>query len=101
MVVSRKRNNNKGVKQKNTSSLTGSRKEIHHDKPKEPLEIPSCIKVWAGPNDINDSNGKRKAQSELNISHILSCSFRGAINFKWLSNHGLRTKSCSEFGLHQ
>ena len=61
MVVSRKRNNNKGVKQKNTSSLTGSRKEIHHDKPKEPLEIPSCIKVWAGPNDINDSNGKRKA----------------------------------------
>ena len=74
MVVSRKRNNNKGVKQKNTSSLFGSGKDLSHGKPKEPLESLSCNKFWAGPSDTNDSNGKRKAQSELNTSPTLSCS---------------------------
>ena len=61
MVVSHKRNNNKRVKQKNTSSLTGTRKDLYHGKPKELLESPSCNKYWARPSDTNDSSGKRKA----------------------------------------
>ena len=61
MVVSDKRNNNKRVKQKNTSSLTGTRKDLYHGKPKELLESPSCNKYWARPSDTNDSSGKRKA----------------------------------------
>ena len=44
MVVSRKRNNNKGVKQKNTSSVIGSGKDLYHGKPKELLESLSCKK---------------------------------------------------------
>ena len=61
MVVSRKRNDNKRVKQKNTSSLTGTGKDLYHGKPKELLESPSCNKYWARPSDTNDLNGKRKA----------------------------------------
>ena len=38
------------------------------------MESLSCNKFWAGPSDTNDSNGKRKAQSELNTSPTLSCS---------------------------
>ena len=33
MVVSQKKNNNKGVKQKIMSSLTGSGKDLYHGKP--------------------------------------------------------------------
>lgn len=69
MVVSRK-----GRKQKKMSSQTSYGKGIHHDKPKESFEIPSCNKFWAGPSEINESNGGRKALSELNTSLTLSCS---------------------------
>ena len=61
MVVSRKRNDNKRVKQTNTSSLTGTGKDLYHGNPKKLLESPSCNKYWARPSDTNDSNRKRKA----------------------------------------
>lgn len=61
MVVSRKWNDNKGVKKKKISFLTGSGKDLHHGKPKEPLENPSCNKFWAGLNEINELDGERKA----------------------------------------
>lgn len=74
MVVSRKRNDNKGAKRNSTSSLPGIRKDHHHEKPIDPFENPSLKKDWAGPSKVKESDGKRKAQYDLNISPTLSLS---------------------------
>ena len=74
MVVSRKKNNNKEVKQKFTNSLSGLGSDIYQGKTKEMLEKLRYNKVWAGPNDTKDPNGKRKAQADLKSSPSVNCS---------------------------
>ena len=61
MVVSRKRNDNKRVKQNSPSSLPGNGKNHHQEKQIESLKNSSVKKVWAGPSKVKESNGKRKA----------------------------------------
>ncbi|XP_050255268.1 uncharacterized protein LOC126701193 [Quercus robur] len=74
MVVSRKRNDNKRVKQNSPSSLPGNGKTHHQEKQIEPLKNSSVKKVWAGPSKVKESNGKRKAELDLIISPTLSTS---------------------------
>ena len=48
MVVSRKRNDNKGAKRNSMSSLLGIRKDHHHKKPIKLFENPSLKRIGLG-----------------------------------------------------
>lgn len=71
-VVSRKRNDNRGAKLNCMTSLLGIRNGHQHKKLKESLESFSFEQDWVGLSIAKDSNGKRKAHTEVKLSPTLS-----------------------------